>query len=459
MKLADRSYKFYSSRLEDSYLDMEAIIDKAIELEVDYIHPGYGFLAEEPDFAMLCKKNNIGFIGPDCEVLEIVKDKLRLKEIAAGLGIETLPFTGPLKSFLEFESVPNGLKYPAIIKPIKGSGGKGIKVVETKKEAREQLTKMLNREHFQQQGLFIEPYYPNGHHIELPFFRDVKGNLLLLPEIESSLQRRFQKIFQESPSVNVTDECRSSMYRDAQKLVEKINFVGLGYVEFIIADGMAYFLEINPSFQINSLIPEIHIISNFIKKQFALATGDVLYRKEGVQVDGVEIVKPQHAVMLVSLMAENSFDNFQPSSGTISEFYYYSTIRNLFKTHLYGGAKMSPIYDPYIGKIITFSSTRETTINDMKNFLGNIVIKGIKTNLPFFRHLLCSDSFVKGETIIDYVKLKCDFTSKSKSDEEINLAGALLSAAFHLENRKRNYKAKLETMKQPGFFKRLFNRI
>jgi acetyl/propionyl-CoA carboxylase alpha subunit len=454
VKLADRSFKFYSSRLEDSYKDMETIIDKALELEVDYIHPGYGFLAEEPEFFRLCKKNNIEIIGPEPEVMETVTDKIRLKKIAVDLGIATLKYAGPFKSPLDFESVPGDFKFPGILKPLKGYGGRGLRVVEYKKEAQELVNELLKRERMQKEGLFIEEFFPFGHHIEIPFFRDIKGNILFLPDIESSIQRRFQKIFQESPSVNISEELRESLYRDAQKLIEKINFIGLGYVEFIVEKDHAYFSEINPSFQINALIPEIHIVSNFIKKQFAISTGELLHN-----VEGVKIIKPKHSIMLVSLMAENPFDDFRPSAGTVTEFYYYSTIRNIFKTHLYGGAKMSPLYDPYIGKICTFSFRRDSTVNDMKNFLGNIIIKGIKTNLPFLRYLLDTDCLKRGETIIDFHNLKCDFAKKKKSEKDIDIAGALLSAAFHIENRKKNYKAKLEKMKQPGFFKRLFNRM
>lgn len=454
VKMADRSYKFYSSRLEDSYNDMESIIDKALELEVDYIHPGYGFLAEDPEFSRECKKHGIKFIGPEPEVLEMVADKVKLKQLADELGIPVINYAGPFKSPTDFAAMPADFHFPAILKPVKGLGGRGLKVVEYKKEAQEQVNEMLKREQLQKDGIFLEEFFPYGHHIEIPFFRDVKGNILFLPEIESSIQRRFQKIFQESPSPNISGELRESLYRDSQKLIEKINFIGLGYVEFIVSKGRAYLSELNPSFQINALIPEIQIVANFIKKQFAIANGELLHN-----VEGVRIIDPKYNVMLVSLMAENPFDKFQPSSGTVQEFYNYSTIRNIFKTHLYAGAKMSPLYDPYIGKICTFSTRRETTLSDMRNFLGNIIIRGVKTNLPYFRHLLSSECLVAGDTIIDFINLKCDFSGRKKSEGDINIAGALLSAAFHIENRKKNYKAKLEKMKQPGLLKRLFNRM
>jgi len=454
VKLADRSYKFFSSRLEDSYLDAEAIIDMAIELKVDYIHPGYGFLAEDPEFSQLCEKNGIKVIGPGSEVLETVLDKIKLREIASDLGVKIMPHSPLIKSPIEIDAALEGLKHPMIIKPLTGSGGKGIKVVEFVNDAKEQIESMLKREDIRKKGIIVEEFIPFANQIEIPFFRDVKGNILFLPDIEASIQRRFQKIFQESPSVNVSDDLRESMYNDSQKIIEKIDYVGFGYVEFILEGKNAQFSEINPTFQINTLIPEIHIISNLIKKQFAISNGQLLHN-----VEGIEIIKPSYHILLVSLMAENPQNNFQPSSGNVSEFFYYSTIRNLFKTNIYAGARVSPLYDPYIGKIVTFSTKRDQALGDMRNFLENITIKGIKTNLNFLKHLLKNDYLEKGKTFIDFLNLKCDFSRRQKTDEKILIATALFSAAFHNENRRRNFKGRLEKMKQPGFFKKLFNRL
>lgn len=458
VKMADRSYKFFSSRLEDSYEDMEAIIDKALELKVDYIHPGYGFLSENADFAEMCEENKIKFIGPESRILKIVRDKIELRKIAEKMGISVLPYSEIFRRSFSVDSLPSDFSFPLLIKPLTASGGKGMRLVESKKDAQEHIDKMLKLEHHKQYGLYIEPFLGHGHHIEIPFIRDIRGNILFPPEIESSLQRRFQKIFQESPSINVSDSLRQSMYHDAQKLVEELDYVGLGYVEFIVEKDKdhAYFLEINPSFQINTLITEVHLISNFLKKHFAICNGEELHN-----VNGVKILEPQQHVLLLSLMAENPFEGFRPSAGTVSEFYSYSTIRNIFKTYLYPGAKVSSLYDPYIGKIVTSSSRRDHSINSMRHFLDNIIIKGIKTNLVFLRHLLYSDCLAEGDTNIDFLKSKCEFAVRKKSDEEIAIATALLSAAFHIENRKNNYrfKEKLQRMKQPGFFARLFNRM
>lgn len=458
VKMADRNYKFFSSRLEDSYEDTEAIIDKALELKVDYIHPGYGFLSENADFAELCEENKIKFIGPESRILKIVRDKIEVRKIAQKLGIPVLPFSETIKRPITIDSLPTDFQYPLLIKPLIASGGKGIRRVESKKDAQEHIDKMLKLELNQKYGIFIEPFMGQGHHIEIPFIRDIKGNILFPPEIESSIQRRFQKLFQESPSINITSDMRQTMYQDAQRLVEELDFVGLGYVEFIVEKekNKVHFLEINPSFQINTLISEVHLISNFIKKHFAICNGEELNK-----INGVEIVQPRQHVMLLSLMAENPFEDFRPSAGTVTEFYSYSTIRNIFKTYLYPGAKVSSLYDPFIGKIATSASSRSHSINSMRNFLDNIIIKGIKTNLVFLRHLLSSECLYQGDTIIDFLNVKCDFSSRKKNEKEIAIATALLSAAFHIENRSHDYrlKDKLERMKQPGFFARLFNRM
>jgi acetyl-CoA carboxylase biotin carboxylase subunit len=428
VKLADRSFKFYSSRLEDSYLDSEAILEKAREVHANFVHPGYGFLAENPEFARLCSEHNIRFIGPESHVLAAVEDKIKLRKTAAALG------------------------FPIIIKPLKGSGGRGIRVADYRRDAQEQVANLLKREENVRNGVFFEEFRPYAHHIEIPFFRDVKDNILFLPEIESSIQRRFQKIFQESPSPNLDERLRACLYERSQVLLKKINYVGLGYVEFIVENNECLFSEINPTFQINTLISEVHLTSNFLKKQVVISRGELLHN-----VQGVRIVKPKHHVLLVSLMAEDPYNNFLPSTGQINHFFHYSTIRNVFKTTLYTGARVTPMYDPFIGKILTYAVERPNAINDMRIFLDNIIIRGIRTNLVFLKHLLENEDLRNGETIIDFLHLKFDFSKLKNTEEESIIAAALLAADFHIDNRKKDYKTKLEKMKQPGLLKRLFS--
>jgi len=452
VKLADRSFKFYSSRLEDSYLDSEAILEKAREVRADYIHPGYGFLAENPGFARLCRENNIRFIGPEAGVLAAVEDKVRLRQTAAAIGLPVLKFSELIKSPLDFEACGNDFSYPLIIKPLKNSGGRGIRVADYRRDAQEQVANLLKREDNVRNGIFFEEFRPYAHHIEIPFFRDAKDNILFLPEIESSIQRRFQKIFQESPSPNIDERMRACLYERSQALLKKIDYVGLGYVEFIVEKNECLFSEINPSFQINTLISEVHLTSNFLKKQVVISRGELLH-----DVHGVRIVKPKHHVLLVSLMAEDPYNNFLPSTGQISHFFHYSTIRNVFKTTLYTGAKVTPMYDPFIGKILTYAVERPNAINDMRIFLDNIIIRGIRTNLVFLKHLLENADLRNGDTIIDFLHLKFDFSKLKNTEEQSLIAASLLAADFHLDNRKKNYKAKLEKMKQPGLLKRLFS--
>ncbi len=451
VKLADRSYKFYSSRLDDSYLDGEAILEKAREVKADYIHPGYGFLSENPEFAKLCHENNIRFIGPEARVLAAVEDKIKLRQAATAIGLPVLKSSELIRSPLDCETCDSGFNYPLIIKPLKGSGGRGIRVVDYRRDAQEQVANLLKREENVRNGIFFEEFRPYAHHIEIPFFRDARDNILFLPEIESSIQRRFQKIFQESPSPNIDERLRACLYDYSQTLLKKIDYVGLGYVEFIVENNECLFSEINPTFQINTLISEVHLTSNFLKKQVVISRGELLH-----DVHGVRIVKPKHHVLLVSLMAEDPYNNFLPSTGQISHFFHYSTIRNVFKTTLYTGARVTPMYDPFIGKILTYAIERPNAINDMRIFLDNIIIRGIRTNLVFLKHLLENAELRSGDTIIDFLHLKFDFSKLKNTEEQSLIAAALLAADFHIDNRKKNYKAKLEKMKQPGLLKRLF---
>jgi acetyl/propionyl-CoA carboxylase alpha subunit len=450
VKIADKSYKFYSSKLEDSYLDKESILEKALELGVDYIHPGYGFLSEDVEFAELCEDNNIKIIGPDSKTLKTVQDKLQLKEIAKHLDVPVINNSDLIKTGRELEKTISGFSYPCILKPLKGFGGKGIKICTNEKEAKEFVNDSLRRIINKKNGVFLEEFYPDAHHIEIPFFSDIKGNILLLPEIESSIQRRFQKIFQESPSTNLKDEQRDLIFIFAEKIIRKINYIGLGYIEFFTHRDNIYFSEINPSFQINSLIPEIHIVSNFIKKQFAITNHELLNK-----VQGTKIIQPKYHIALVSLMAENPYDNFRPSSGTITDFYNYSTIRNIFKTSIHSGARISPLYSPYIGKIISFSKSREITMRNLRSFLNNIYIRGVHTNLIFLKNMLQNKHLISGNTNVNFIEEKCDFNVHQPSESEIEIASAILAASFHIENKKKNLKEELKNMKQPNFIKKI----
>ena len=452
VRLADENHKFYSSRLVDSYLDKEAIIEKALERNVDYIHPGYGFFSEAPEFCKLCEENSIKTVGPDSKTLRIIQNKLSLRNEVSKAGIPVQEASAIITSPLDYGDQIQNTPYPQLIKPVCGSGGKGIRLVQSEREARGIINQQLKREEYQQHGLFIEPFLGDAHMIEIPFIRDKQGNILILPEIESSLQRRFQKIFQESPSPSIKQPMREQLITYTRKIAEMLGYIGLGSAEFFVWDGQAVFSELNPSVQINTLISEIHTNSNFIKKQFAISNGETLN-----QVQGLKVISPKHHVVLVSLMAENPYDHFQPSAGQVEEFSYYASFRTIFKTSIFTGSRISSLYDPFIGKIATFSSRRETSLQTLRHFLDNITLRGIHTNLVFLKHLLDNPLLVKGETCIDFINRHCQFAGKQHKESAQEIAAALLAAEFHMDNRQRNYKAQLERMKQPGFFKRLFS--
>ncbi len=452
VKLADRSYKFYSSRLEDSYLDGEAILEKAREVRADYIHPGYGFLAENPEFARLCRESNIRFIGPEAGVLAAVEDKIKLRQTAAAIGLPVLKFSELIRSPLDCESLRRRLQLPDHHQAAEGLGRPG--------HPRGRLPA-------RRPGAGGQPAEARG---ERPQRHLLRGVPALRPPYRDPLLPRRQgqhplpardrvvdpaPLPEDIPGVALAQRRRAPArppLRDAAGAARKIDYVGLGYVEFIVENDQCLFSEINPTFQINTLISEVHLTSNFLKKQVVIARGELLH-----DVHGVRIVKPKHHVLLVSLMAEDPYNNFLPSTGQISHFFHYSTIRNVFKTTLYTGARVTPMYDPFIGKILTYAVERPNAINDMRIFLDNIIIRGIRTNLVFLKHLLENADLRNGDTIIDFLHLKFDFSKLKNTEEEALVATALLAADFHLDNRKKNYKAKLEKMKQPGFFKRLFS--
>lgn len=450
VKIADRSYKFYSSKLENSYLDRESILEKALELKADYIHPGYGFISEDPEFARLCRENGVTLLSPSEEILALTGDKLSLRRMAEESGIPVIPHSPLIKSTEDLDPLLPRLSFPQLVKPLKGYGGKGIKQVGNREEARNSIREALKRMANKKEGLFLEPYFGNGRHIEIPFFRDTKGNILILPEIESSVQRRFQKIFQESPSPAINAKKREELNNYTQILANKLNYIGMGYLEFILKGERLLFNEINPTIQINTLIPEIHIVSNFIKKQFAITNHQALHH-----VSGTKVITPRHHIALVSLMAENPYNLFRPSSGTITDFYNYSTIRNIFKTSIHSGESVSPLYSPFIGKILSFSGKRETTLSNLRCFLDNIYIRGIHTNLIFLKQMLENTSLQNGKIGIDFLHSSYDFLKHDPQRKDLEIATALLAASFHIDNQKKNYRNDRSHMKQPNIIQRI----
>jgi len=309
VKWADKVRRFSSTRPKGTYLDGDAVLEMARQEEAELIHPGYGFLAEQPEFASRCRSLGIRFAGPSVEVLSHCMHKGNLRETAQRLGIQTVPSLGILHSSLDVEKDLKGQHFPVIIKPVSGSSGSAIRVARDRREAQERIAALLTREEIAHQGVLVEPFLANARHIEIPFLRDSQGNLVLFPEIESTIQRRFQKILQESPAIVLSDSQRRSMQGDLQRLVSELNYQGLGSVEFLLHEERPLLLELNSSLQINHIIASWHWGHSLLEQQIRIAMGELLPRQ------GTTVVSPRHHLVLCALMAESPENNFQPSSG------------------------------------------------------------------------------------------------------------------------------------------------
>ncbi len=450
VKVADKSCKFISSKLNDSYMDIDAIIEKAQEFGAEYIHPGYGFLSESAEFAKKCLDNNIKFVGPDYKTLSTVADKPVLKDTAETAGIPVLQHSSRLSSPLDFDKVSETIKFPVIIKPVMGVAGRSIRTAASKRELEMKLSELFKREENRINGLFCEEYMGEARNIEVPFARDAEGKVRIFPEIEATIQRRFQKLIHESPAP-VTDSLRNSLTEYTKLIADKLNYIGFGYAEFLIVDNKPYFSELNPTLQVNTLMPEVHADIDFVQLQLDLSEGAAL--KE----DGT--FKPSKHQILVTLMAEDPYKDFIPCSGTITEFYHYSSQNEILKSYMNTGSKISSIYSPMIGKLMTYGENREETLQKMRAFLDHLFIRGVQTNQNFLKTIFANREFIEGNSTIDFVSSKHDFLKYNKSEEEIAIAAALLATEFHIENRSENYKEQLSRMKQPGIIKRLFNRM
>lgn len=450
VKVADKSCKFLSSKLSDSYMDIDEIIEKAQEFGAEYIHPGYGFLSESAEFAKKCEDNKIKFVGPDYKTLATVSDKPVLKDTAETAGIPVLPHSSRLSSPLDFDKVSETFKFPVIIKPVMGVGGRSIRTAESKKELEMKLGELFKREENRINGLFCEEYMGEARNVEVPFARDKEGKVIIWPEIESSIQRRFQKLIHESPAP-ISDNLRSSLIDYTKLMIEKLDYVGFGYTEFLIVDNKPYFSELNPTLQVNTLMPEVHSDIDLVHLQLDLSEGGLL------KDDGVK--QSEKHQILVTLMAEDPYKDFIPCSGTITEFYHYSSQNEIFKSYMNTGSKISSLYSPMIGKLMTYGENREETLQKMRAFLDHLFIRGVQTNLNFLKTIFANREFIENNITIDFVSSKHDFLKYNKSEEEIAIAAALLAAEFHIENRQENYKEQLSRMKQPGIIKRLFNRM
>lgn len=380
VKIADESYCVGDSAPKESYLNMKAIISVALATSVDAIHPGYGFLSENYEFARLCEENGICFIGPPSEILKKMSDKAAAKEVVKSCGINVI--SGILVAYdaLKMKNAAKALGYPVVIKPLNGGGGRGIQVLSNAQD----IQNLINGSEkvFHQENALMEKYISPASHVEVQMLADKQGNVLCLGERDCSIQENNQKLIEESPCAKITDTQREELFDPCINLLKKIGYVGCGTLEFLLdSNGIFYFMEMNCRLQVEHAVTEMVTGLNLIKMQILIASGEKL--------------KIQQKDIKITGWAIESRINFCNTNekNVISKFDFHEDKDVRFETFLYEGFQVPIFYDALVGKIIVHGKTRSHAIEKLNKALRNIKIEGIETNIDLHKSILNNDVF------------------------------------------------------------------
>jgi len=391
VKFADEAVCIGPPSSTDSYLKMSNIIAAAEVTNADAIHPGYGFLAENAKFSKICEEHGIKFIGATAEMINLMGDKASARETMKKAGVPIIPGSdGILKDFKEAAKLADKMGYPVMLKATAGGGGKGMRAV-WKKENLQDAWDSARKEAkaaFGNDGMYIEKLIEEPRHIEIQIVGDSTGKACHLSERDCSIQRRHQKLTEETPSPFMTDELRKKMGRAAVLAAESIKYEGAGTVEFLVDKHRNfYFMEMNTRIQVEHPITEQVIDFDLIREQILVAAG--------VPISGKNYMPKLHSIEC-RINAEDPYNDFRPSPGKITTFHAPGGHGIRIDTHVYDGYVIPPYYDSMIAKLITTAQTREEAINKMKRALDEFVIEGVKTTIPFHRQLLENPDYLAG---------------------------------------------------------------
>jgi pyruvate carboxylase subunit A len=389
---ADESYPIGPAPASQSYLNIPRIMEKAKESGCDGIHPGYGFLAENPKFASACEGEGIRFIGPSSRVLGLVGDKLAARREMQKAGIPVVP--GVNECVTDFEHAKNiaeKIGYPVILKPAGGGGGIGMTITANEEALAQALShaQAIAGTTFGLRDVYIEKYLSNPRHIEFQVLADSAGNVIHLGERECSIQRRHQKLIEESPSTALTEEQRATMGRIAANAAQWVKYEGAGTVEFLCSEGRLYFLEVNARIQVEHPVTEMVTGIDIVKEQIRIASGFPLgCRQEDVTIRGSAIE--------CRINAEDPLNDFVPAPGKIVGHHPPGGAGIRVDSGVCGSSTIPPFYDPMIAKLIAWGRDRNEAIGRMRRALYEYIITGVKTTIPFHRAVMENERFVQG---------------------------------------------------------------
>ena len=399
VRFADEAVCIGKPQSSDSYLNVQHIMAAAEITNADAIHPGYGFLAENANFAEICAQYNIKFIGPTPSMIRSMGDKITAKETMIKAGVPVIPGSeGLLASVEEGKSIAKDMGYPVIIKATAGGGGKGMRVVwqESELEHAYNTAKMEAAASFKNDGLYMEKFVEEPRHIEIQVAGDQFGTVCHLSERDCSIQRRHQKLVEESPSPFMTPELREQMGTAAIKAAAAINYESVGTVEFLVDKHRNfYFMEMNTRIQVEHGVTEEVISYDLVKEQIKIAAG--------VPISGRNYEPKIHAIEC-RINAEDPYNDFRPCPGKITTLHTPGGHGVRIDSHIYAGYTIPPYYDSMIAKVIAVAQTREEAINTMERALSEYVIEGVKTTIPFHMQLMKNEEFRKGNFTTKFIE-------------------------------------------------------
>ncbi len=399
VRLADESVCIGPPQSRDSYLNIPAILSAAALTGADAIHPGYGFLSENAQFARMVEEHGFAFIGPTPEHIEQMGDKVTAKQTVKALGLPVVPGSdGGVETAKEGLKIAMDMGLPVIIKAASGGGGKGMQVVESE----DQFEELFNRArseaeaNFGDSTVYIEKFLKNPKHIEIQVFGDTHGNAIHLGERDCSVQRRHQKLVEEAPSPVITDDLRHEIGSLAAKTIREMGYRGAGTIEFLYEDGKFYFMEMNTRIQVEHPVTEMITGIDLIAEQIRVAAGEELtIKKDRMRLRG-------HAIE-IRINAEDP-NTFIPSPGKITQFHAPGGLGVRFDSAIYAGYSIPPYYDSMVGKLIVHGRNREECIRRLKRAIRETIIEGVKTTLPLHDWILQQEDFLSGEYSIKWLE-------------------------------------------------------
>lgn len=444
VKQATESYHIGEGTPAKSYLNQEKILETILASGADAVHPGYGFLSENPDFARLCENNKINFIGTTADSMELCGDKMRCKAVMLKAKVPTVPGSpGLVKDADEAQKIANEIKYPVLLKSVYGGGGRGIRLVTSDKELKENYDSATGESMaaFGKSAILVEKFLEKIRHIEYQMARDTHGNTVHIFERECSIQRRNQKLIEQTPSPVVDQETRDRIGELVVKAAKAVDYTNLGTAEFLRTDDSDFFfIEINARLQVEHPITELVSGLDLVKLQIDIANGEEIpFKQKDLKMNGYAIE--------CRINAEDTFLDFAPSTGPVPDVTIPSGPGVRCDSYLYSGCTVSSFYDSLMAKLCTWGQTFDEARLRMLNALGDFYIQGVETSIPLYKTILKTEEYKKGDLSTDFLKrygILDRLTADIKADKETNKDAALAAAVIHSEYFKSRVKSSTE---------------